>query len=71
MERLLRKDLGLDLLDRLHQRNNLSETEAMTLALEAQRAFRQAREPALGEAYEAAWREVEDDAAPEDSFRER
>lgn len=43
VERLLRKDLGFDLLDRLQQQNNLSETEAMALALEAQRAFRQTR----------------------------
>lgn len=60
VERLLRKDLGFDLHDRLQQRNDLSETEAMALALEAQRAFRQARGRGLEEAYQAAWEEIEE-----------
>lgn len=60
VERLLRKDLGFDVLDRLQRRNNLSEAEAMVLALEAQRAVRQTRRHGLEEAYEAAWEEIED-----------
>lgn len=60
VERLLRRDLGFDLLDHLQQRNNLSETEAMALALEAQRAFRQTRGHGLEEVYQAAWEEIED-----------
>lgn len=36
IEEALRRDLGLDLLDRLWQRNDLGEDEAMALALEAQ-----------------------------------
>ena len=37
-----RRDLGLDLLDRLWARNDLTEDEAMELALEAQDAARNA-----------------------------
>lgn len=37
IEEALRRDLGLELLDRLWARNQLSEEEAMALALEAQR----------------------------------
>jgi hypothetical protein len=40
IEEALRRDLGLDLLDRLWERNDLSESEAMDLALEAQRSAR-------------------------------
>ena len=42
IEEALRRDLGLDLLERLWERNrDLSEDEAMALALEAQHATRQ------------------------------
>lgn len=40
IEEALRRDLGLDLLDRLWARNDLSETEAVDLAVEAQHASR-------------------------------
>ena len=40
IEDALRRDLGLDLLERLWSKNRLSEGEAMELALEAQRAAR-------------------------------
>jgi metal-responsive CopG/Arc/MetJ family transcriptional regulator len=40
IEEAIRRDLGLDLLDRLWARNDLSEDEAMTLAIEAQQAAR-------------------------------
>jgi hypothetical protein len=43
IEEALRRDLGLDLLDRLWARNKLSEDEAMALALEAQHAVRRRR----------------------------
>jgi hypothetical protein len=44
IEDALRKELGLDLLERLWARNkDLSEDEAMELALEAQREARQRR----------------------------
>jgi hypothetical protein len=43
IEEALRRDLGLDLLERLWARNLLSEDEAMALALEAQRAVRRRR----------------------------
>lgn len=43
IEEALRRDLGLDLLERLWERNDLSETGAMDLALEAQRAARRKR----------------------------
>jgi hypothetical protein len=40
IEDALRRDLGLDLLDRIWARNALTDAEAMDLALEAQRAAR-------------------------------
>jgi hypothetical protein len=40
IEEALRRDLGLDLLERLWQRNHLSEQEATALAVEAQHASR-------------------------------
>ena len=40
IEDALRRDLGLDLLDRIWARNALTDREAMDLALEAQRAAR-------------------------------
>lgn len=40
IEESLRRDLGLDLLDRLWQRNDLSEQAAVDLAVEAQHATR-------------------------------
>lgn len=40
IEEAVRKDMGLDLLDRLWTRNDLSEDEAMDLALEAQTSTR-------------------------------
>jgi hypothetical protein len=43
IEEALRRDLGLDLLERLWARNLLSEDEAMALALEAQHAVRRRR----------------------------
>lgn len=43
IEEALRRDLGMDLLDRLWQRNDLDEAEAVTLAVEAQHASRHAR----------------------------
>ena len=44
IEEAVRRDLGLDLMERLWARNNLTEGEAMDLALEAQReARREAR----------------------------
>lgn len=42
IEEAIRRDLGLDLLDRLWERNELTEEEAMTLAIEAQEATRKA-----------------------------
>jgi hypothetical protein len=36
IEEAVRKDLGLDLMERLWSRNDMSEEEAMKLALEAQ-----------------------------------
>jgi hypothetical protein len=36
IEEAVRRDLGLDLMERLWSRNDMSEEEAMTLALEAQ-----------------------------------
>lgn len=41
IEEAIRKHLGLDLLDRLWARNDLGETEATELAVEAQHASRQ------------------------------
>ena len=40
IEEALRRDLGLELLDRLWARNELSEAEAVELAVEAQHASR-------------------------------
>lgn len=40
IEDALRRDLGLDLLDRLWERNDLDEADAMDLAREAQQAAR-------------------------------
>ena len=40
IEEALRRDLGLDLLDRLWTRNELGEQEAVDLAVEAQHATR-------------------------------
>lgn len=40
IEEALRRDLGLDLLSRLWARNQLSEEDAMALAVEAQHATR-------------------------------
>lgn len=42
IEEALRKDLGLDLMERLWARNDLTEDDGMELALEAQREARQA-----------------------------
>jgi Ribbon-helix-helix protein, copG family len=43
IEEALRRDLGFDLLDRLWDRNDLPEGEAMTLAIEAQKWARRRR----------------------------
>jgi hypothetical protein len=40
IEEALRRDLGLDLLERLWTRNDLSEREAVDLAVEAQHSVR-------------------------------
>jgi hypothetical protein len=40
IEEALRRDLGLDLLERLWSRNEMSEEDAMALAIEAQQATR-------------------------------
>lgn len=40
IEAAIRKDLGLDLMERLWARNDMPEEEAMSLALEAQQAAR-------------------------------
>lgn len=40
IEEALRRELGLELLDRLWTRNDLPETEAVELAVEAQHAVR-------------------------------
>jgi hypothetical protein len=40
IEEALRRELGLDLLDRLWQRNNLDEEQAIALAVEAQHKTR-------------------------------
>jgi plasmid stability protein len=42
IEESLRRDLGLDLVDRLWQRNDLSEADALELAVEAQHHTRPA-----------------------------
>jgi len=43
IEESLRRDLGLDLLERLWERNNLPESDAMALAVEAQHRTRRRR----------------------------
>lgn len=43
IEEALRRDLGLDLLDRLWAKSDLDETEASALAVEAQHATRRPR----------------------------
>jgi Ribbon-helix-helix protein, copG family len=43
IEDSLRRDLGLDLLERLWERNNLSEGDATALAVEAQHQTRRRR----------------------------
>lgn len=43
IEEALRRDLGLDLVDRIWARNRLSEEEALRLAVEAQHATRRRR----------------------------
>jgi hypothetical protein len=43
IEESLRRDLGLDLLERLWERNQLSEEEATALAVEAQHKTRRRR----------------------------
>ena len=43
IEEALRRLLGLDLLERLWEKNDLSETEALDLAVEAQHATRRAK----------------------------
>lgn len=43
IEDSLRRDLGLDLLERLWERNNLSEGDATALAVEAQQQTRRRR----------------------------
>lgn len=40
IEAAVRKDLGLDLMERLWARNNMTDEEAMRLAIEEQQAFR-------------------------------
>jgi metal-responsive CopG/Arc/MetJ family transcriptional regulator len=40
IEEAIRRDLGLDLVDRLWARNDMTEDEAMALAIEAQQATR-------------------------------
>jgi Ribbon-helix-helix protein, copG family len=43
IEEALRRDLGLDLLERLWERNQLDDAEAYELAVEAQHATRRRR----------------------------
>ena len=43
IEDSLRRDLGLDLLDRLWERNQMPEDDAVALAVEAQHRTRDAR----------------------------
>ena len=43
IEEALRRDLGLDLLEQLWERNQLDEDEAVELAVEAQHATRRLR----------------------------
>lgn len=42
IEEAVRKDLGLNLMERLWARNTMTEDEAMKLAIEEQEAFRRA-----------------------------
>jgi hypothetical protein len=44
IEESLRRDLGLDLLERLWEKNRMGEDEAMRLALEAQHRMRPQRQ---------------------------
>ena len=44
IEEALRRELGLDLLERLWRRNDLAEADAVSLAVEAQHATRQRRD---------------------------
>jgi metal-responsive CopG/Arc/MetJ family transcriptional regulator len=41
IEEAVRRSLGLDLMDRLWEQNDMPESEAMTLAIEAQTSARQ------------------------------
>jgi len=41
IEEAVRRSLGLDLMDRLWERNDMPESEAMTLAIESQTSARQ------------------------------
>ena len=43
IEDALRRDLGLDVLDRMWQRNDMTEEESLRLAVEAQHATRPRR----------------------------
>jgi hypothetical protein len=43
IEKAVRRDLGFDLMDRLWDRNDLSEKEAMALAVDAQKAARRSK----------------------------
>jgi plasmid stability protein len=43
IEAALRRELGFDLLDRIWSENDMAESEAMDLALEAQRTARTSR----------------------------
>jgi hypothetical protein len=43
IEESLRRDLGLDLLDRLWSKNKMAESQAMRLAVEAQHSTRRSR----------------------------
>lgn len=47
IEEALRRDLGLDLLERLWARNQLSEEEATAIAVEAQHEARRRRRPGV------------------------
>ena len=48
IEEAVRSALGLDLLERLWQRNDLDEDEAMALATEAQQSIRRSTSPRKG-----------------------
>jgi hypothetical protein len=43
IEEAIRRDLGLDLMERLWARNDMAEDEAMELAIEAQQKARRAK----------------------------